>query len=165
MPDPLHPFLPYGLESLPALLRTPRDAPREALRAGLVAYLQRLGAPKASLEAAERLAHPNSRVVVSGQQAGLLTGPAYTFYKAHAALKLAQEFQHQSSKNLAVAPVAQHGPADALAHLGIPVEGAQQVADLAKIRSKGNPPGGVSGGELELQAVYAFFEVQQVHAA
>ncbi len=92
MSDPLHSFLPYGLESLPALLHTPRDAPREALRAGLVAYLKRLGAPPASLEAAERLAHPNSRVVVSGQQAGLLTGPAYTFYKAHAALKLAQEY-------------------------------------------------------------------------
>ncbi|MDW8425263.1 MAG: bacillithiol biosynthesis cysteine-adding enzyme BshC [Meiothermus sp.] len=92
MPDPLHPFLPYDLQSLPDLLRTARDAPREALRAGLVAYLQRLGAPKASLEAAEQLAHPNSRVVVSGQQAGLLTGPAYTFYKAHAALKLARAY-------------------------------------------------------------------------
>ncbi|AWR87330.1 bacillithiol biosynthesis cysteine-adding enzyme BshC [Meiothermus taiwanensis] len=90
MADPLRQFLPYGLEDLPALLRAPRAAPREALSAGLVAYLKRLGAPSASLEAARRLAHPDSRAIVSGQQAGLLTGPAYTFYKAHAALKLAQ---------------------------------------------------------------------------
>lgn len=90
MADPLRQFLPYGLEDLPVLLRTPRAAPREALSAGLVAYLKRLGAPSASLEAARQLAHPDSRAIVSGQQAGLLTGPAYTFYKAHAALKLAQ---------------------------------------------------------------------------
>ncbi|GIW27367.1 MAG: putative cysteine ligase BshC [Meiothermus sp.] len=90
MADPLRQFLPYGLEDLPALLHTPRAAPREALSAGLVAYLKRLGAPSASLEAAKRLAHPNSRAIVSGQQAGLLTGPAYTFYKAHAAIKLAR---------------------------------------------------------------------------
>ncbi|GIW26289.1 bacillithiol biosynthesis cysteine-adding enzyme BshC [Meiothermus sp.] len=102
MPDPLHPFLPYGLDNLPALLRTPRDAPREALSAGLVAYLKRLGAPQASLEAAERLAHPNSRAMVSGQQAGLLTGPAYTFYKAHSALRLARAY---SSEEQPVVPV------------------------------------------------------------
>jgi bacillithiol biosynthesis cysteine-adding enzyme BshC len=90
MADPLRQFLPYSLEDLPALLSTPREAPREALSAGLVAYLRRLGAPPASLEAAQKLAQPNSRAIVSGQQAGLLTGPAYTFYKAHAALKLAQ---------------------------------------------------------------------------
>jgi len=90
MADPLRQFLPYNLEDLPTLLRAPRQAPREALSASLLAYLQRLGAPPASLEAARRLAQPNSRVIVSGQQAGLLTGPAYTFYKAHTALKLAQ---------------------------------------------------------------------------
>lgn len=84
-------FLPFGLEDLPSVLDSPRSAPREALSAGLVAYLTRLGAPGESLEAARRLAHPNSRAIVTGQQAGLLTGPAFTFYKAHSALKLAQE--------------------------------------------------------------------------
>ncbi len=102
MAEALRQFLPYGIEDLPALLRTSRDAPRNALSAGLVAYLKRLGAPQASLEAAQRLAHPRSRVIVSGQQAGLLTGPAYTFYKAHAALKLAQA---HSSEEQPVVPV------------------------------------------------------------
>lgn len=90
MADPLCQFLPYSLEDLPVLLQTPRAVPRAALSAGLMAYLKRLGAPAASLEAARLLAHPSSQAIVSGQQAGLLTGPAYTFYKAHAALKVAQ---------------------------------------------------------------------------
>lgn len=102
MPNALHQFLPYSFEDLPALLRRPRAAPREALSAGLVAYLKRLGAPQTSLEAARKLAHPASRAIVSGQQAGLLTGPAYTFYKAHAAIKLAQA---HSSEQQPVVPV------------------------------------------------------------
>lgn len=84
-------FLPYGLADLPRLLERPRAADREALSAGLLAYLQRLGAPREALEAARRLAHPGSRAVVTGQQAGLLTGPGFTFYKAHTALALARE--------------------------------------------------------------------------
>lgn len=102
MPGPLRPFLPFGLEDLPLLLDTPKAAPREALSNGLVAYLKRLGAPKASLEAARGLAHPASRAIVTGQQAGLLTGPAYTFYKAHTAMALAKE---HSSPERPVLPV------------------------------------------------------------
>lgn len=86
----LHKFLPYLYEDIPLLLERPRAAPREALSAGLVAYLTRMGAPSAALEAARQLAHPASRAVVSGQQAGLLTGPSFTFYKAHSALQIAR---------------------------------------------------------------------------
>ncbi|WP_018111336.1 bacillithiol biosynthesis cysteine-adding enzyme BshC [Thermus igniterrae] len=53
----------------------------------LSAYLRRLGAPQASLAALGRLARG---AVVTGQQAGLLGGPALTFYKAHTALGLAE---------------------------------------------------------------------------
>lgn len=101
-PERLRPYLPYGLEDLPKLLEHPRTAPRAELSARLVAYLRRIGAPPASLEAARRLAGPNSRAIVTGQQAGLLTGPAYTFYKAHSALALAR--QHDSPER-AVVPV------------------------------------------------------------
>lgn len=97
MPNALRQFLPFGIENLPALLQAPRAAPREALSAGLVAYLRRLGAPQASLEAAQRLAHPKSRAIITGQQAGLLTGPAFTFYKAHAAIQLAHD-HHQEDR-------------------------------------------------------------------
>lgn len=98
----LRDFLPYDLEDLPKILQTPRTAPRTELSTSLVAYLKRMGAPQASLENAQKLAHPNSRVIVTGQQAGLLTGPAYTFYKAHTALKLSAE---HSSPECPVVPV------------------------------------------------------------
>lgn len=88
----LRSFLPYGPEDLPARISAERAAPRAQLAAALEAYLKRLEAPEASLAAARRLAHPESRVVVTGQQAGLLTGPAFTLYKAHSALKLAYAY-------------------------------------------------------------------------
>ncbi len=99
-------FLPYGPEDLPALLNRPRAAPREALSQALLAYLRRIGAPEESLRQAERLAHPESRVIVTGQQAGLLTGPSYTFYKAHTALCLARTHDREDRPVLAVFWVA-----------------------------------------------------------
>jgi bacillithiol biosynthesis cysteine-adding enzyme BshC len=99
-------FLPYGLADLPRLLEQPRAADRQALSAGLLAYLKRLGAPREALEAAGRLAHPNSRAVVTGQQAGLLTGPGFTFYKAHSTLALAGEHDRPDRPVVAVFWVA-----------------------------------------------------------
>ncbi len=88
----LRSFLPYGPEDLPARIAAERAAPRAELAAAVEAYLQRLGAPESSLAAVRRLGHPESRAVITGQQAGLLTGPAFTLYKAHSALKLAYAY-------------------------------------------------------------------------
>ena len=63
---------------------------RQALAASLVDYNRRIDAPEAALEAAERLAEPGALAVVAGQQAGLLTGPAYAIYKAAGAIALAR---------------------------------------------------------------------------
>lgn len=52
------------------------------------AYLKRLQAPEEAFAALARL---SQGAVVAGQQAGLLGGPALTFYKAKTALDLAQE--------------------------------------------------------------------------
>jgi bacillithiol biosynthesis cysteine-adding enzyme BshC len=82
-------FLPYREEHLEELLDRPHPAPRQALAQALEAYLCRLGAPPESLANARRIAHPKSRAVLTGQQAGLLGGPSFTFYKAHTALALA----------------------------------------------------------------------------
>lgn len=56
-------------------------------RAALVAALRQQNPSSASLE---RLAQPGTVAVVTGQQVGLFSGPAYTIFKALTAVKLAQ---------------------------------------------------------------------------
>jgi bacillithiol biosynthesis cysteine-adding enzyme BshC len=55
----------------------------------------RLGASAATLVNLDRLSHPNTFVVIGGQQPGLLTGPLYTLYKAISIIKLADELRRQ----------------------------------------------------------------------
>jgi bacillithiol synthase len=74
-----------------AALATESNVDRDELERCIGLYLTRLGAPKTSLSNAKRIAHPNSRVVMTGQQAGLLLGPAYTISKAVNAILLAKE--------------------------------------------------------------------------
>ncbi|WP_117238527.1 bacillithiol biosynthesis cysteine-adding enzyme BshC [Thermus sediminis] len=76
--------LPQGEEALRA--RLGREGHPRLFQA-LSAYLKRLSAPPEVLVALERL---RKGAVVAGQQAGLLGGPALTFYKAHTALGLAE---------------------------------------------------------------------------
>ena len=76
---------------LDAALKGTHPADRVALGAAAVAYSKRIGAPKKALENAGRLAHPASRVIITGQQAGLLTGPAYTISKAINTILLARQ--------------------------------------------------------------------------
>ncbi|TBH20869.1 bacillithiol biosynthesis protein BshC [Thermus thermamylovorans] len=77
--------LPQGKEALRERLGR-RGHPD--LVPALTAYLRRLQAPPEAFSALGRLARG---AVVAGQQAGLLGGPALTFYKAHTALSLAEE--------------------------------------------------------------------------
>jgi bacillithiol synthase len=82
------------------------SADRAALSAALEAYQVRLATSKPVLgpvlEAVKALAHPASRAVVTGQQAGLLGGPAYTFYKAISTIVLARQL---STPEAPVVPV------------------------------------------------------------
>jgi bacillithiol synthase len=87
---------------LVSALENTHPADRAALSTALEAYQQRIGAPKPALEAVRSLSHPNSRVIVTGQQAGLLGGPAYTFYKAISTILLAREL---STEERPVVPV------------------------------------------------------------
>jgi len=69
----------------------PRHAAKpEAVSAALAAYQERLGADRAAVENARRLADPAVQVITVGQQPGLLTGPLYTAYKAVTAISLAR---------------------------------------------------------------------------
>ena len=72
-------------------LGQPRNADRAALSRALRRYARTLGAPAAVERQLELLEHPDSRAVVTGQQAGLLLGPSYTLSKAVSAIGLAQE--------------------------------------------------------------------------
>lgn len=99
-------FLPYGINDLPRRLQPNHPATGSKLSHALIAYLKRLGAPSQSLIAAGYLSNPHSHAILSGQQAGLLTGPAFTFYKAHSAMKLAQEHHQEDRPVVAVFWVA-----------------------------------------------------------
>lgn len=77
-------------EDLAQRLEVPRPQDRSPLVQALGAYLRRLGAPEEALERLQALARPEGRAILTGQQPGLLGGPALTFYKAHTALALSQ---------------------------------------------------------------------------
>jgi len=82
----LFPRPPGDLEGA---LSVPREVDRAGLAAALRAGADRWGARPAQRQALERLAHPDSRVVVTGQQVGWLLGPTYTLSKAVTAVRLA----------------------------------------------------------------------------
>lgn len=54
-------------------------------------FHRRCGADEASLAQIEKLGPADARVVVTGQQPGILAGPLYSIYKAIGAVKLARE--------------------------------------------------------------------------
>lgn len=72
-----------------AALAQARDPDRAALVSRLRVQADRFGAPGAARTNLERLSDPNARVVVTGQQTGLLLGPTYTISKALSAVRLA----------------------------------------------------------------------------
>ena len=77
---------PRALDALPSVARA-IDYP-EARRAAMVAALRGQNGSSANLE---RLAQPGTVAVVTGQQVGLFSGPAYTIYKALTAVRVARE--------------------------------------------------------------------------
>jgi len=68
----------------------------------LAAMNKRWGAGEATLKNLELLREADCIAVVSGQQAGLFTGPLYTIYKALSAVKLAGCLQQRNTKAVPV---------------------------------------------------------------
>lgn len=86
-------------------LRT--DIDRNALAEAFQAYHQDLGTLDPSVQQMlKRLQHPASRTIVTGQQAGLLGGPAYSVHKAVDAVLLARQLDAPDQPVVAVYWVA-----------------------------------------------------------
>ena len=75
---------------------------RERLADALARMNETWGAGKETLENIELLRDPETIAVVSGQQAGLFTGPLYTVYKALSAVKLAGCLRQRNTKAVPV---------------------------------------------------------------
>ena len=75
---------------------------RNKVADALMAMNQRWGAPEETLNNIKLLRDADCIAVVSGQQAGLFTGPLYTIYKAVSAVKLAGCLRQRNTKAVPV---------------------------------------------------------------
>ena len=85
-----NPKLQESFERRAAYLDT-RDYARERLADTLKSYHTKLGASAETQRMIEELRQKETLVVITGQQAGILTGPLYTLYKAMTTIRLAKE--------------------------------------------------------------------------
>ncbi len=67
--------------------------PREALAAHLHQFNRRYSTHPKVFENIQKLRQPDCTVVIAGQQAGFLTGPLYTIYKAISAIRHAERLE------------------------------------------------------------------------
>lgn len=93
-----HHELPNRAPEVLAAYQTDRNALCDALREMNSAW----GAGEATLKNIERLRESDCLAAVSGQQAGLFTGPLYTIYKALSAVKLAGCLTQRNTKTVPV---------------------------------------------------------------
>ncbi len=92
-------YQPEGLDiaSLTARVAqvTAQTFPRDAVADVLKEQNMSAGAGEATFANIERLRQSDSVVIITGQQAGLFTGPLYTIFKALTAIKLAEHLRTQ----------------------------------------------------------------------
>ena len=73
---------------------------REKLANCLSAYNKELSDDPQVMKSIEKLKDPESVVVITGQQPGIISGPLYTIYKAITAIKLAKKQEKLLGKNV-----------------------------------------------------------------
>lgn len=101
-------FFDYDYRDEEAYILRKRDLqeqafPREALAQHLLKFNRKYTSHPNVLENIEKLRLKDSAVVITGQQAGLLTGPLYTIYKAISTVQLAKQLEKKL--NIPVVPV------------------------------------------------------------
>ena len=99
-------YHPGGLDVSALIARAPKVAAqtfsRDAVVDALADQNAQAGASDLTFANIERLRQKDSVVVITGQQAGLFTGPLYTVFKALTAIKLAE---HLRAQGLNVVPM------------------------------------------------------------
>ncbi|HEX5410956.1 MAG TPA: bacillithiol biosynthesis cysteine-adding enzyme BshC [Terriglobia bacterium] len=75
---------------------------RKSLVEVLLKQNRAFGAGEETLQNIQRLSHPDTLAVVTGQQVGLLSGPAFTLYKALTAVRLSQSLNARGFKTVTV---------------------------------------------------------------
>ncbi len=92
-------YQPSGLDTSALISRaqnvTAQSFSRDAVADALLDQNTRAGAGETTFANIERLRQKDSVVVITGQQAGLFTGPLYTIFKALTAIKLAERLRAQ----------------------------------------------------------------------
>ena len=93
LPDHYPAFLQNETDILPGQLRSLErfnEKHREELVRSLLGDLREWDAPAAAIRSAEKFRGENSYGVVTGQQAGIASGPLYTLYKAVSTIRVAE---------------------------------------------------------------------------
>jgi bacillithiol synthase len=126
---------PHNFESFPAAAREINYP--ESRRAAMVGALTAQNGPSANLD---RLAQPGTVAIVTGQQVGLFSGPAYTIYKAVTAARLAKELSDRGTPAVPVFWLAteDHDLAE-VDHVWVFDSARQPVGLRAQTQANGRP--------------------------
>lgn len=100
--EDFYPYHPLEFARRAQDLRSSYGFNRRRLVQELTRYNEALGAHENTLSSIAQLEDAETLAVVSGQQAGIFTGPLYTIYKAISLLKMVEKLQ---GKGLQVVPI------------------------------------------------------------
>lgn len=95
------PYNPAGYQRLAARLQGGAKQRAELCQI-LARQNEAFGSPEATVQNLRRLSEPGTFAVVTGQQVGLFSGPAFTLFKALTAVRLAQSLTEQGLPSVPV---------------------------------------------------------------
>lgn len=157
--EPFFALSGHAREAKTQALELPRDIDRQALANALGCYAKQLDAPAAVHATLEKLAHPESRAVVTGQQVGLLLGPTFTLAKAVTAIKLAAQLD---SEECPVVPIFWLASQD---HDSDEIDHTYLLADDEQVHRMQVPlPNDVPAGRITLEDAWLDTIKQEIDA-